>query len=651
MKWQTFDNTSSKALSQARAPTQSSMEEVTETSMVANPPPISASETSTTTPTSFASHSSCPNCQFTLQARHQSLTFCPDCSFPIRILEGKYRLDKALAEGGFGVVYIASQAQSSAPCVVKVIRPEVFELPGMEARFRREIRVTKQIAHENEHIINIFDHGEEKDIGCYYVMELLQGESLEEYLYKNKAMSFQQVFHIFAQMCDALSLAHAKGIIHRDLKPDNIFLIEKEGDPCFVKILDFGIAKPLDGTVNVGLTKGALGTPAYMSPEQCTNSTISAATDIYALGIILYELLTRTLPFEDSAMASLLLKHLTEVPESLLERRPDLHFPKMLDQALQIALAKKPEARFHSVQEFWTALAPYSHLEGFATVLPRDAAKEKELAPTRQPCEADRAFAPTGTFHSPDVSLSDSLSATVVGEKVSGPHRPVTIQRTSSSQLPLFALLGLLLLALSVGGVYTFKDKFFSNSKKPPYTRQNRPHKAKVVLLSHRKPSKPERKIATTPRVVPTLPKEQEPVIDDTKVEPRKRIRRRLRRRKRTQKKKARSKVIPMGIAGRKCGVNPPGKVKIWGQFKRTGIKVKFTFSGCGSCRVRRRRRGYCLTLPKSRKSISVRIKASGFQSCAHRISTSSQYVRWTFKVEEPDDLVDENYNCLRVLR
>jgi serine/threonine protein kinase len=279
------------------------------------------------------------------------------------LVANKYRLHQMISEGGFSRVYLAHHIHllDDNARVIKVIKPEVFEQPGMDTRFYREVRITASLSQRNEHIVRIYDDfGEESQLGYYYVMEYLQGLPLSKY--GTRPLPLGTALAIFDQLCDAISEAHDAAIIHRDLKPDNIYLIHRHQRDNFVKILDFGIAKPLNTTTQHNLTLGAIGTPHYMAPEQCLAQEVCPGTDIYAMGLILYELLTGRLPFnlpEPSrhAIFSIFNAHISLPPISLRQHQPQLS--EDIEQILFQALAKSPTERFASVTEFQDALKPY----------------------------------------------------------------------------------------------------------------------------------------------------------------------------------------------------------------------------------------------------------------------------------------------------
>lgn len=343
----------------------------------------------------------CPQCSLDIDSiTLHHLAFCPRCQFPVKLLAEKYKIEWKLATGGFGVVYLASQLHNEQNVVVKLVKRELFDTPEAGVRFQREILITEALSSSNEHIVRYLDHGEDPDLGHFYVMEYLNGISLDEYLDEQDVIPYSDCFHIFRQICEALAIAHRQGVVHRDLKPENIFLIQHDDDPLFVKVLDFGIAKIIAGTTQASLTKGIIGTPNYLSPEQCLDGTIDGRSDIYAMGVILYELLTRTslFPFQNEAMMSLLFRHINEAPTPLRQKRPDLNIPEDLDRVVLKALAKSPDDRYQTISEFWASLRAFAFLPIRATRADEaPVVRPQTPPPRRQPSVAYQATVDVAT--------------------------------------------------------------------------------------------------------------------------------------------------------------------------------------------------------------------------------------------------------------
>jgi len=269
---------------------------------------------------------------------------------------GNYRVTSLLGEGGMGVVYLAQHPVFGRKVAIKLLHAVLARDPDIVARFFNEARAIHMVAHEN--IVEILDFGQTPDGQPYFIMEFLSGESLSEAITRGP-MSPDQVEAIGVQMCKALSAAHSKGIVHRDLKPHNVQLVIKPDGALQVKILDFGVAKILsspDGSSSVKTRTGSLmGTPLYMSPEQCKGAgVLDHRTDIYSLGVILFEMLSGRPPFNAEGVGELFAKHMLEDPPSVTEFAPNA--PPHMASAIMKALAKDPAARFQSMDDFRKAI-------------------------------------------------------------------------------------------------------------------------------------------------------------------------------------------------------------------------------------------------------------------------------------------------------
>jgi serine/threonine-protein kinase len=295
---------------------------------------------------------------------------------------GNYVVQKKVGEGGMGVVYLAEHPRIHRRVAIKVLLPQYAQNPEVVSRFFNEAKAANEI--RNEHIVDILDFGELPDGAPYIIMEWLDGKSLSDVLDAHGKLPLARAVHIARGIARALSAAHGHGIVHRDLKPDNIFLLERAGDPDFVKVLDFGIAKLVGNETaasDVKTKTGALiGTPSYMSPEQCRGIPVDQRSDIYSLGVILYRMLTGRLPFEADALGELLLQHMTQQPKSLREHEPTL--PPSVDAAVLRALAKDPAQRPGNVDELMRLLADIK--TGGYPIVPGDALKTALEKPKRR---------------------------------------------------------------------------------------------------------------------------------------------------------------------------------------------------------------------------------------------------------------------------
>ena len=269
---------------------------------------------------------------------------------------GNYRVTSLLGEGGMGVVYLAQHPVFGRKVAIKLLHAVLARDQDIVARFFNEARAIHMVAHEN--IVEILDFGQTPDGQPYFIMEYLSGESLTEAIARGP-MTPEQVEAIAVQMCRALGAAHAKGIVHRDLKPHNVQLVIKADGALQVKILDFGVAKILaspDGASSVKTRTGSLmGTPLYMSPEQCKGAgVLDHRTDIYSLGVILFEMLSGRPPFNAEGVGELFAKHMLEDPPQVTDFAP--HAPPHMAAAIMKSLAKDPAARFQTMEDYRKAI-------------------------------------------------------------------------------------------------------------------------------------------------------------------------------------------------------------------------------------------------------------------------------------------------------
>jgi serine/threonine-protein kinase len=270
-----------------------------------------------------------------------------------QLIDGRYQIDYVLGVGSMGIVYGARHAAVGKLVAIKALRAHLASDAEAIQRFNAEATAATSIG--NQHIVETFDFGRLPDGAAYMVMEYLEGRSLAELIEDFSPLPLERITKIGVQIAEALNAAHLAGIVHRDLKPDNIFLCERENDPDFVKILDFGIAK--FGVSQARLTQaGAVfGTPAYMSPEQALGKATDGRTDVYALGVMLYEMACGRVPFSGENAIAVLSMHANEEVEALSLRKPDVS-PE-LEAIVNKCLQKDLEARYVSMAELAADLA------------------------------------------------------------------------------------------------------------------------------------------------------------------------------------------------------------------------------------------------------------------------------------------------------
>ncbi|HVR75787.1 MAG TPA: serine/threonine-protein kinase [Planctomycetota bacterium] len=296
-----------------------------------------------------------------------------------RIVNGKYEVLSILGEGGMGIVYKVRHLilQNKTFFALKVLHPRFCTQTDFQARFLREVEIAMELTHEN--IIQIRDFGVTEENHLFYTMDYFGGKDLKHILREEKVLLPDRVTRIARQVLLALAEAHRAGIVHRDLKPDNILIQRGDGDREKIRILDFGIAKILvgnDETDDSNLTQGAaIGTPRYMSPEQASSEPVDGRSDLYSLGIIIYEMLTGRVPFNGTSQRAVLLGHLTLPPPPLAEARPGLKVPRRLEKLLYELLEKSPAARPASAEEVLAELkgetGSHSSVPGGVRGMPR----------------------------------------------------------------------------------------------------------------------------------------------------------------------------------------------------------------------------------------------------------------------------------------
>ena len=294
-------------------------------------------------------------------------------------IDGRYVVESILGEGGMGVVYKCRRKVFDRPAALKILRADLAKNPEVLDRFVTEAKAASGIG--NEHIVDVFDFGEVPDGSTYFAMEYLEGETLGARLAKGR-LEPDAVVHLGCQMAEGLAAAHDGQIVHRDLKPDNLFLIKKAGED-FVKILDFGIAKVIGIDNKITRAGAVFGTPHYMSPEQCRGSPVDHRTDVYSLGIILYEMVVGRVPFDADNPLSILSMHLNEPPRRFAAAVPGLETPAGLENLILKCLAKAPADRFESMRDVAVALSAIERGEALEIEVPISVAPPEDELPVQ----------------------------------------------------------------------------------------------------------------------------------------------------------------------------------------------------------------------------------------------------------------------------
>ena len=275
-----------------------------------------------------------------------------------RVISGRFKIAALIARGGMGKVYRAEQAPLGRTCALKVLDPSYagdYD-PEFHKRFFLEASIASKLTHPNT--VTIFDYGRTDDDVYYIAMEYLEGCTLHRAIKDAGFFTGERAAHVARQICRALREAHSVGVVHRDLKPANIFLVEHGDEADFVKVLDFGLVKNVSENRGEDLTQTGLfmGSPKYMAPEQIRGDEVDARTDIYGLGIILYEMITGKVPFDYPNSVNILMAHVSEAPPPMHQVNPAVHVSPQVRDLVARCVAKSPDERFRSMDEVLAAL-------------------------------------------------------------------------------------------------------------------------------------------------------------------------------------------------------------------------------------------------------------------------------------------------------
>lgn len=372
------------------------------------------------------------------------------------IIQGRYQLLRQLGKGGMGTVYLARHTLLPKTFAVKLLNARYAKRADIAERFLQEAQAVSLINHDN--VVGVIDFGRESDDAPFLVMEHLRGESLGAMCKREAPLAWPRVQHIMSQLCRALQAAHAAGVVHRDVKPDNILRVTRHEDRDFIKVLDFGLAKlQVSGGVRLTATGMVLGTPDYMSPEQARGLPSDHRTDIYAAGIMMYELLCGRVPFVATTFAQMRQKHLLETPEP--PSRWESWITEEIDAIVSCALAKDPAHRFGSMAEMGAAIEAVGTGKSVVPLL------ERQTMLLAGPGLAERSVIDEGRRARPE-GKSSSLPPTIAIASSRAPELPAAdrpglaaVERTTLSANPPTSrrhaalTVALLVGALLVGGV------------------------------------------------------------------------------------------------------------------------------------------------------------------------------------------------------
>jgi serine/threonine-protein kinase len=273
-------------------------------------------------------------------------------------LLGRYHLQRILGRGGMGYVYLAEQVTIHKQVAVKVLSTTYASNPEHKERFLREAKAASKVAHDN--VIEVIDFGATPNGSVFIAMELLHGEELSELVAREAPLSWVRAKKIILQVCRAIHAAHEQDILHRDIKPENCFRIKRGANRDFIKVLDFGLAKAVGREAPqqaITQTGAVFGTAEYMSPEQARAKSVDARSDVYAVGVMLYELMTGRVPFEAESFMEVLAAQISDPPRPPREVAPQAEISPELEALILKALAKDPDERFGSMRRLAEAVA------------------------------------------------------------------------------------------------------------------------------------------------------------------------------------------------------------------------------------------------------------------------------------------------------
>jgi eukaryotic-like serine/threonine-protein kinase len=272
------------------------------------------------------------------------------------VVAGRFRLKKHLGQGGMGHVYLAEHEMMRRSCAIKIMKPALARDPDSLLRFRREAENAGRLTHE--HVASVYDFGNTDDGLVYLAMEYVEGESLKQLLLREGSIPPARAIDIGLQIASALQAAHSLSIVHRDLKPDNIMIGTSAAGSDHVKVVDFGIARVMSSATQAVTSTGfAIGTPDFMSPEQFLGDEVDGRADIFALGLLLYRMLTAQLPWTAADAQGVIFARLNEPRKTLAELRPEVSWPRQLQDVLDGAIAVRANDRYATATELASALA------------------------------------------------------------------------------------------------------------------------------------------------------------------------------------------------------------------------------------------------------------------------------------------------------
>lgn len=441
---------------------------------------------------------------------------------------GRYKVIKLLGEGGMGQVYLAEHTAIEKRIALKVLRAEYAHKGEIVTRFQQEAISASRIKHPN--VLDVFDFGQLEN-GCFYLaMEYLEGNDLADELQRSRVLTAPRALPIAMQICRALSVAHSKGVVHRDMKPENVFLQRTGDGEEIVKIVDFGIAQLKPSNEEAAkesshrrLTRTGMifGTPEYMAPEQASGKHADLRCDVYAVGIILYELFTGSVPFTGETFLGVLTKHLNEMPPSMRAVYPDLQISNELEGVVQRTLAKDPTHRYQNMSELAQALAatpegqyagvrsPYSQVgDQRGSMLPPGAnpsptAQQFVGNPTPQPGQAPPVVLTDAARAALTMPRQDTAEAARAETQLGGEAATRPPVKSSNAGAAVAALVGVLVLG---GGAAAFFMRGPATTTVEPTAQGKAPEPPGTVSVAPELPKAPSATVAVPTPSAAVLP-------------------------------------------------------------------------------------------------------------------------------------------------
>jgi serine/threonine protein kinase len=334
------------------------------------------------------------------------------------VINKRYELLGLAGQGGMAAVYKARDLKENRDVAVKVLDRDLADMDSVLERFQKEVAAASAMAHEN--LAAVYDSGVTEDGRPYIVMEYMRGQTLAQLLKKKAKLSLNEFAEIFVQVAKGLAHAHRRGVVHRDIKPSNIMLYTDEKDKLGVKLLDFGIAKSLSDIDSTSLhlthTGQVIGSPFYMSPEQCRALPIDTRSDIYSLGCVMFEAITGGVPFKGETALDTLYKHIHEPAPRVNANHPKLKPAEILASTIETTLMKLPEARYHTARELGKDLAKLTNWDDLPTDLDFEAEARKS-----EPVKEKSRFSAAGIAITTAIGLSMLVCGTMISTSTQGP--------------------------------------------------------------------------------------------------------------------------------------------------------------------------------------------------------------------------------------